>query len=313
MSYVPPDPAGIVFLFHGSGGGAEFATKLETADMLDHLTAAGYGFVSTESTDRTTKRWDTASLSLSANADLACLERLYASMRASGTITDRTPIYAVGVSRGAGLASVFARAFETVGYPVAAIAPSHGQVPSSVRSGGGLTVPGFFTLGANDPVVDNDRVVAQVEDVIAAGVPATYTIEPETAPAGVPVPARSRHRRHDGGGDLLGPGDRRTLGRGGPPVGRHRDVQSTLLSLSYPPNVTDEQKRLLRDQINVVLAVHEYSATYASQTVTFFDAHRRLTLRADVSPAGPGPCRVPPTRSDASARSSASAPAPTST
>ena len=84
------------------------------------------------------------------------------------------------MSRGAGFASVFAQAFETAGYPVAAIAPSHGQIPASVRSGG-LTVPGFFTLGANDPVVDNDRVVAQVEDVVAAGVAATYSIEPGTA------------------------------------------------------------------------------------------------------------------------------------
>ena len=37
-------------------------------------------------------------------------------------------------------------------------------------------------------------------------------------------------------------------------------------------------------EINVVLAVHEFSATYASQTVAFFDAHRSPTPRADVSP-----------------------------
>ena len=284
ISYVPPDPAGIVFFFHGSGGGAEFATKLETADMLDHLTAAGYGFVSTESTDRTTKRWDTANLSPSANADLARLDRLYASMRASGTITDRTPIYAVGMSRGAGFASVFAQAFETAGYPVAAIAPSHGQIPSSVRSGGGLTVPGFFTLGANDPVVDNDRVVAQVEDVIAAGVPATYSIEPETALRA------SRFLRVPGIDGTTADAIFSVLvtaglwDEAGHRLATIATVQSTLPSLSYPPNVTDEQKRLLRDQINVVLAVHEYSATYGSQTVAFFDAHRPLTPRADVSP-----------------------------
>jgi hypothetical protein len=284
ISHVPPDPAGIVFLFHGSGGGAEFATKLETVDMLNHLTAAGYGFVSTESTDRTTKRWDTASLSLNANADLARLARLYASMRARGTITDRTPIYAVGMSRGAGFASVFAQAFETAGYPVAAIAPSHGQVPTSVRSGG-LTVPGFFTLGANDPVVDNDRVVAQVEDVVAAGVAATYSIEPETALQAsrfLRVPGVDGSTAKAIFSVLVSAGLWDEAGRR---LASIATVQSTLPSLSYPPKVTDEQKRLLRDQINVVLAVHEYSATYASQTVAFFDAHRPVTSSADVSPA----------------------------
>jgi dienelactone hydrolase len=284
ISSVPPDPAGIVFLFHGSGGGAEFATKPEVVDLLDHLTAAGYGFVSTESTDRTTKRWDTASLSLSANEDLARLERLHASMRASGTITDRTPIYAVGMSRGAGFAAVFAQAFEAAGYQVAAIAPSHGQIPSSVRSGGGLTVPGFFTLGANDPVVDNDRVVAQVEDVIAAGVAATYTIEPETALQAsrfLRVPGVDRTTADAIFSVLVTAGLWDEVGHR---LASIATVQSTLPSLSYPPNVTNEQKRLLREQINVVLAVHEFSATYASQTVAFFDAHRSPTPRADVSP-----------------------------
>jgi hypothetical protein len=31
---------------------------------------------------------------------------------------------------------------------------------------------------------------------------------------------------------------------------------------------------MVRDEVDVVLAVHQYSATYASQTVAFFDAHR---------------------------------------
>jgi len=87
VSFVPDHAAGIVFAFHGTGGSADFATKLETVDMLNHLTAHGYGFVSTESTDRTSKQWDTASLSLTDNPDLARLSRLYASLVSSGRIT----------------------------------------------------------------------------------------------------------------------------------------------------------------------------------------------------------------------------------
>ena len=103
----------------------------------------------TNSTNRDTKQWDTSSLSLTTNPDLARLTRLWASLRADGSVTDQTPIYAIGMSRGAGFASVFAQAFENAGSHVAAIAPSHGQIPASVRLSGGLTVPAFFTLGAN--------------------------------------------------------------------------------------------------------------------------------------------------------------------
>jgi predicted alpha/beta-hydrolase family hydrolase len=273
ISYVPPHPVGIVFMFHGSGGSANFATKLESVDMLNHLTSVGYGFVATDSTDRTDKQWDTSSLSLSANRDLARLGRLYASMKATGTISDHTPIYAIGMSRGAGFASVFGQAFKNAGYPVAAIAPSHGQIPPSVRANGGLTVPAFFALGANDEVVDNDQVVAQVDDVMARGVPASYVIEAEhdlNASRFLRVPGIDSPTANAIFAALVQAGLFNSAG--------HRlvgiaAVLAALPSLTYPANVNADQKQTLRDQINVVLAVHEYSATFASQTVAFFDAH----------------------------------------
>jgi hypothetical protein len=273
VSYVPPNPTGIVFAFHGTGGSADFATKLETVDMLNRLTAAGYGFVSTESTDRNDKQWDTSSLSLSTNPDLARLSRLQASMIATGTIAKQTPIYAIGVSRGAGFSSVFAQAFENAGYPVAAIAPSHGQIPLSVRANGGLTVPAFFALGANDQLVDNDQVVAQVDDLIARGVPASCVIQPETdlqASRFLRVPGIGTATANAIFSVLVNAGLWNSAGQRLVSIST---AQAALPSLTYPANVTTSQKQLLRDQINVVLAVHEYSATYAAQTVAFFDAH----------------------------------------
>jgi hypothetical protein len=273
ISYVPPQPAGVVFAFHGTGGGASFATKLETVDMLNHLTSAGYGFVSTESTDRTSKQWDTSSLSLTTNADLARLARLYASLQSKGAITATTPIYAIGMSRGAGFASVFAQAFKNAGYPIAAIAPSHGQIPLSVRSSGGLTVPAFFTLGANDQFVDNDQVVGQVHDVEARGVPASVTIEPETALQSarfLRVPGIDGPTANAVFSVLVDAG---LWDSSGHRLADIPTIQSRMPSLTYPSNVTADQKQELRDQVNVVLAVHEYSATYASQTVAFFQAH----------------------------------------
>ncbi len=273
VSYVPPNPAGIVFVFHGTGGGASFATKLETVDMLNHLTKAGYGFVSTESTDRTSKQWDTSSLSLTTNPDLARLARLYASLRSGGAITASTPIYAIGMSRGAGFASVFAQAFEHAGYPVAAIAPSHGQIPFIVRASGGLTVPAFFTLGANDPIVDNAQVIAQVQAVASQGVPASVTVEPETnlqAVRFLRVPGIDGATANAVFATLVDAGYWDQTGHRLAPIAT---IQAGMASLTYPSNVNAAQQQQLRDQVNVVLAVHEYTATYASQTVAFFDAH----------------------------------------
>ncbi len=51
-------------------------------------------------------------------------------------------------------------------------------------------------------------------------------------------------------------------------------VQAALPTLHYPANVNSDEKQMLFDEINVVLAVHQYSATYAKQTTQFFDAHR---------------------------------------
>jgi dienelactone hydrolase len=274
ISYVPANVRGIVFVFHGTGGSADFATKIETVDMLNHLVADGYGFVSTESTDRNTDQWDTTSLSLTANADLARLSALYASFMSSGKITDTTPIYAVGMSRGAGFASVFAQAFKNAGDPVAAIAPSHGQIPIVVRNKGGLNVPAIFTLGANDTIVDNAQVIQQVQALQPRGISAEYFVEPETNLQA------SRFLRIPGIGQSTADAIFTTLtnaglwNQSGQRLKSINDVEAALPTLQYPANVTGDQKQMLADEINVVLAVHQYSATYATQTTQFFDAHR---------------------------------------
>jgi dienelactone hydrolase len=274
ISHVPKNPTGIVFLFHGTGGSANFATKLETIDTLNHLVARGYGFVSTDSTNRTAKQWDNTSLSLTANPDLARLARIYANLVTAGSITHQTPIYAIGMSQGAGFASVFAQAFKIAGYPVAAIAPSHGQIPAAVRNAGGLRIPALFALGTNDPIVNNTQVVNQVSQVAQSGVPTALYIEPETplrparylrvpgidsTTANAIFSAAVADGLYDGSGHRLV---------------SIAAVEAAVPNLPVPASVTAGQKQMLLDETDVVLAVHVYSATYASQTADFFDAHR---------------------------------------
>jgi dienelactone hydrolase len=272
-SYVPADPAGLVFLFHGSGGGTGFADKVETVAMLNVLTARGYGFVATESTDRIQKRWNNTNLSMVTNPDLARLARLHAQLVDTTAVDSDTPLFAVGMSRGAGFSSVFAKAFSDAGYPVAAIAPSHGQVPLVVRAAGGLETPAFFALGANDTVVDNDEVAAQVADLDAAGVPVELRVEPEIALR------PSRLQRVDGvdGAEaravfdaLVAEGLYTAAGIRLQPI---NTVLAAAPGIAMPASITTAQRRDLLDQLNVVLAVHEFSATYAAETADFFTAH----------------------------------------
>src|SRR6185295_13444245 len=102
ISYVPEHPRGIVYLFHGTGGSARFAAKVETTDVLNRLVARGYGFVSTSSTERTGDwRWNAADPSLATNSDLARLTRLQAHIVATTPVEANTPLVGIGMSNGA--------------------------------------------------------------------------------------------------------------------------------------------------------------------------------------------------------------------
>jgi hypothetical protein len=213
-------------------------------------------------------------LSLTTNPDLARLSRLYASFISEAKITNTTPIYAIGMSRGAGFASVFAQAFKNAGAPVAAIAPSHGQIPVAVRNGGGLDVPAIFTLGANDAIVDNAQVVRQVQQVEQRGIAAEDFVEPETnlqASRFLRVPCIDQPTADAVFATLTSAG---LWNQAGQRLKSIDDVEAALPRLHYPVSVNADEKQMLLDELNVVLAVHQYSATYAKQTTQFFDAHR---------------------------------------
>lgn len=136
-AFVPDDPVGLVFLFHGSNGSADVATRVETVDVLNELTGRGYAFVATESTLRTgNRRWDVTDPSPVTNPDLARLARLHTELVATTAVDDHTPLLAVGMSNGARMATLFGHAFAEAGHPVAAVAPVNGTVAQPVRRGG---------------------------------------------------------------------------------------------------------------------------------------------------------------------------------
>src|SRR6476660_9810072 len=105
-SSIPAHPVGLVWLFHGSGGSADFATKVETVDVLNTLTSRGYGFISTDSTERTgAKQWDVGHATTALNADLPRLERLQDHVVATTSVTPTTPLFGIGMSNGSSFIS----------------------------------------------------------------------------------------------------------------------------------------------------------------------------------------------------------------
>lgn len=182
ISYVPPDPKGMIYVFHGTGGSADVAEKVETVDALNLFVAAGYGFVSTSSTERTgTKRWDVRDPSLVTNPDLARLVRLQDHLVATTSLEATTPLVGIGHSNGARFVTLWGQTWADAGYPVAALWASAGRIADPVVDGGGLDVPTFFVVAENDTTVPPAGVVAGYQATVSAGVRAELRTSEERA------------------------------------------------------------------------------------------------------------------------------------
>jgi len=271
VSFVPEDPVGLVYFFHGSGGSAAFVSRIETTEMINELTSRGYGFVATESTLRTgTRRWAVSDPSLVTNPDLARLTRLHAAMITVTDVTATTPILGIGMSNGARMVTLFGQSFADAGYPVAAIAPYAGRVADPVAAAGGLTVPSFFVINVNDQIVDNAAIITNYEDAVANGTPAVLTTkyeEPLRAMRFTRIPAideseaQAVRRAFEATGVWDATGDRIV------------DIEPAidLLSQVDLPTSVRSERGAIRSQVQALLGLHQFTALYKSPLADFFD------------------------------------------
>lgn len=276
ISHVPADPVGIIFVFHGSGGSAEFADKLETVDALNRFVAAGYGFVATSSTERTgDKRWNVTDPS-SANPDLARLGRLRTHLVDTTPMEASTPLFGLGMSNGSRFVTLWGQTWRDAGLPVAAIWAAAGRIATPVSAAGGPTVPTFFTTSVNDTTVPPEWIVDDHASTVALGTPAELRVAAERPldatrfrrVAGIDAATADQVRAafvatgvwDDGGGRVVMPIDLA--------VGRARTVQlpTAVTTAGLAPAVGD--------QAAVLLAVHQFSAEFADDALAFFEIHR---------------------------------------
>jgi hypothetical protein len=182
ISYIPENPRALIYLFHGSGGSANFATKVDTVDVLNRFVAEDYGFVSTSSTERTgDKRWDPSNPSLTTNPDLARLVRLQAHLVATTPLESTTPLAGIGMSNGSRFVTLWGETWSDAGYPVEVIWASHGKIADPVTASGGLTVPTVFSTSVNDFTSPPFPIAVGYQLTLQAGTPALYLSSQERA------------------------------------------------------------------------------------------------------------------------------------
>jgi predicted esterase len=274
ISYVPDHPRGLVYLFHGTGGSANFAEKIETIDVLNRLIARGYGFVSTSSTERTgNKRWLVTDPSLTTNPDLARLTRLQANLVATTPVDANTPLVGIGMSNGARFVTTWGQSFKNGGYPVKAIWASHGTTAPPYDQAGQLTAPVVFSTSENDFTVPPGGVIQSFITAHNAGTPSEIFASHErnlNAAQYQRIPGIDPNEAKQIFFSLVATGVWDGNGKRVEP-----DIQTAAnraLAANLPASVAP-QRIEIENETALLMAVHQFTAEYADQVIAFFDRY----------------------------------------
>jgi hypothetical protein len=271
ISYVPENPRGLVFTFHGTGGSASIVDRVEPTDVINRLVAQGYGFVSTSSTERTgNRRWLVTDPSLTTNPDLARLLRLRAHLIATTPVEQGTPLLGVGMSNGARFVTLWGQTWRNAGYPVRAIWASHGRVAPPVDGPGELTVPTFFSTSERDFTVPPGGIIVDFARTMDAGTPAEFQISREralTAPPYERIPGIDPTEAQQIVESLKATGVWNAQGER--VVADIEAAVNQASTATFPPSVQGLGSAIA-DQTGVQMAVHQFTAEWAQQVIAFF-------------------------------------------
>jgi hypothetical protein len=271
ISYVPEQPKGLVFFFHGTNGSANFATRVESTDVLNRLVARGYGFVSTSSTERTgDQRWDAGNPSLTTNPDLARLLRLRAHLIATTPVEASTPLLGVGMSNGARFVTLWGQSLRNGGYPVKAIWASHGRTANPYDGEGQLTVPVVFSASQNDFTVPPGSVLQSAITANSSGTPTEFHLTKErrlTAPPFERIPGVDADEAKQIVQALIATGVWNA--QGDRVVSDIQQAAARASTVNLPASVRP-QASSIADETAWQLAVHQFTAEYAEQAIAFF-------------------------------------------
>jgi hypothetical protein len=277
VSYIPDHPRALAYLFHGSGGGASFAEKVETVDVLNTLIARGYGFVATSSTERTgDRRWDAQDASPTTNPDLARLDRLQDHLVATTGVEAKTPLVGIGMSNGARFVTLWGQTEHDAGAPVAAIWATSGRIAGPVAAHGGLTVPTVFSTCVNDTAPEG-QILADYARTRDAGTPAQLHVSQERDLGPSPylrIPGIDRDEANAIVDAFVATG---VWDEHGHRVIADFDTAAARAATVHLPASVRHQAAAIQDETKVILATHQFTAEFKVPVADFFDAHLATT------------------------------------
>lgn len=175
--YIPPNPTGLVFVFHGGGGDAEIADHPEMVTILNELLGRGIGFAAFSSDDRNNKEWDKASRP-SQNGDFTRLDAWRDARIAAGDLSANTEIFSWGFSNGADFSSYMTHAGPANGWPFAAAVVQSAQGYSSFY-GEAADVPVMWIVCTYDERVNNPDIRTRYDNHIRNNYVGQYRVAPE--------------------------------------------------------------------------------------------------------------------------------------
>jgi len=173
LYYIPQNPAGIIFRFHGSGGSAQSTlSSIESRLFSNDAVAAGYGIIALDSTDRVTGDW--SFLPPPNNPDINNVQAIITNFTQRGLISPSDALLAQGTSRGGVFSSmvVYFLNFRAdaiyIAYGVDAVMPL-------------TTVPTIFCVAANDDQdlvgpEGNQRAYTQAMSLQKRGIMASFNM-----------------------------------------------------------------------------------------------------------------------------------------
>jgi hypothetical protein len=276
ISYIPENPRGIVYLFHGTNGSARIVERVEAIATLNQLLAKGYGFISTESTERTgDQRWEVFDASTSTNPDLARLIRLHVQLVATTPLEGSTPIVGIGVSNGARFVTLWGQRLRDTGFPVKAIWASHGRLAPPVSQPGQLKVPTVFSTSVNDFTVPPGQVIVDFDRVRNSGTPTELHVSQEQRLGPLRFLYVDGIDGEEANGIVSALKATGVWNADGERVVQNVETAATMAGTAdLPDSVTPAQAREVSNAVAVILAVHGFTSEFAAPTVAFFEAHR---------------------------------------
>jgi len=269
---VPPNPKGLILIFHGGGGSKEDAyTRIEVGFFFKQAVLAGYAVAALDSAAHLDPpedgkfKWDI--IESPCNPDIINVVAMIKQLKDPndlGVIPPNAPLYALGISNGGSMVS---RTAQHIDFAAVATYITNAQ---QFHDPGAKIPPVFIMAGANDTTVETTRpcllhglAVDQGIDVVfkynvpQAITPGLFTRIPEiSCEESVAILESFRQNGTVDEADML--------------VVTPADISSWKPHL---PGTTAQQQMTIRDLLLERYAEHAFSSDFIVETLDFFDDH----------------------------------------